>query len=71
LPALVTAVNNIILDHTVETKAWLYELVSLISDPDVFIVAVHCSLPELEQCEIQRGSRHPSEAHQVYDTVAA
>jgi chloramphenicol 3-O phosphotransferase len=69
LPALATAGNNIIFDHIIETKAWLYELVSLISELDVFFVGVHCSLAELERREMQRGDRRPGEARQDFETV--
>jgi chloramphenicol 3-O phosphotransferase len=69
LPALTTAGNNIIFDHIIETKAWLYELISLISDLDVFFVGVHCSLPELERRETQRGDRRRGEARQDFETV--
>ena len=69
LPALATAGNNVIFDHIIETKAWLYELVSLVSQLDVFFVGVHCSLPELERREIQRGNRRPGEARQDFETV--
>src|SRR5215216_7890489 len=69
LPALATAGNNVIFDHIIETKAWLYELVSLISESDVFFVGLHCSLAELERREIQRGDRRPGEARQDFQTV--
>ena len=69
LPALATAGNNVIFDHIIETKAWLYELVSLVSQLDVFFVGVHCSLPELERREIQRGDRRPGEARQDFEAV--
>jgi chloramphenicol 3-O phosphotransferase len=69
LPALATAGNNIIFDHIIETKAWLHELVSLVSELDVFFVGLHCSLPELERREQQRGDRHKGDAHQDFLTV--
>jgi len=69
LPALATAGNNIIFDHIIETKAWLFELISLISGLDVFLVGLHCSLAELERREIQRGDRRPGEARQDFETV--
>lgn len=69
LPALATAGNNIIFDHIIETKPWLYELVSLISELDVFFVGLHCSLPELERREIQRGDRRKGEARTDFETV--
>ena len=69
LPALATAGNNIIFDHIIETKEWLYQLISLISGLDVFFVGLHCSLPELERREIQRGDRRPGEARLDFQTV--
>lgn len=69
VPALVTAGNNIIFDHIIETKAWLHNLISLISGLDVFFVGLHCSLPELERREILRGNRRPGEALTDYQTV--
>lgn len=69
LPALATAGNNIIFDHIIETKAWLYDLVALLSELDVFFVGVHCSLSELERREIQRGDRRRGEARQDFQTA--
>ena len=69
LPALTTAGNNLIFDHIIETKAWLHDLISLIAELDVFFVGVHCSLPELERREIQRGDRRRGEARQDFETV--
>ncbi len=69
LPALATAGNNIIFDHIIETKAWLYHLVSLVAKLDVFFVGLHCSLPELERREKQRGDRHKGEAYRDFQTV--
>ena len=69
LPALATAGNNVIFDHIVETKAWLYELASLLAELDVFFVGLHCSLPELERREMERGDRRRGEARQDFETV--
>lgn len=69
LPALATAGNNIIFDHIIETKMWLDQLVSLISELDVFFVGLHCSLPELEQREIQRSNRRKGEARLDFQTI--
>jgi chloramphenicol 3-O phosphotransferase len=69
IPALATAGNNIIFDHIIETKTWLQELVSLVSELDVFFVGLHCSLPELERREIQRGDRRRGEAQLDFQTV--
>lgn len=69
IPALATAGNNIIFDHIIETKTWLYHLISLVSDLDVFFVGLHCSLAELERREIQRGNRRSGEARMDFQTV--
>lgn len=69
LPALALAGNNIIFDHIIETRPLLDELVSLVSGLDVFFVGLHCSLPELERRERQRGDRREGEAHQDFLTV--
>lgn len=69
LPALATAGNNIIFDHIIESKMWLHHLLSLLSGLDVFFVGLHCSLPELERRESQRGDRRKGEAHQDFQTV--
>ena len=69
LPALATAGNNIIFDHIIETKLWLHDLVSLISELDVFFVGLHCSLAELERREMQRGDRRSGEARLDFETV--
>jgi len=69
LPALTRAGNNMIFDHIIETKAWLYDLISMISELDAFFVGLHCSLPELERREIERGNRRKGEARQDFQTV--
>lgn len=69
LPALATAGNNIIFDHIIETKMWLHNLISLVSGLDVFFVGLHCSLPELERREMQRGDRRTGEARQDFESV--
>ena len=69
LPALATAGNNIIFDHIIETQTWLHHLLSLVAELDVFFVGLHCSLPELERREVQRGDRHSGEAYRDFQTV--
>ncbi len=69
VPALATAGNHIIFDHIIESKPWLHDLVSLVSELDVFFVGLHCSLPELERREIQRGDRRTGEARLDFETV--
>lgn len=69
LPALANAGNNLIFDHIIESKSWLEDLLRSISELDVFFVGLHCSLPELERREAERGNRHSGEARADLETV--
>lgn len=69
LPALAEAGNNLIVEHIVETKAWMTRLVQFLAPFDVFFVGLHCPLSELEKRELERGDRRPGEARQDYDLV--
>ena len=69
LPALATAGNNLIFDHIIESKSWLENLLQSVSKMDVFFVGLHCSLPELERRETQRGNRRSGEARADFQTV--
>ncbi|MEO8005454.1 MAG: chloramphenicol phosphotransferase [Betaproteobacteria bacterium] len=69
LPALAEAGNNLLVDHIVETSAWMSRLVELLAPFDVFFVGVHCPLGELEQREVRRGDRRKGEARQDYAVV--
>jgi len=69
LPALANAGNNLIFDHIIESKSWLQDLLRSISELDVFFVGLHCSLPELERREAERGNRHSGEARADLETV--
>ena len=57
LPALAAAGNNLIVEHIVETPAWMVRLVQLLAPFEVFFVGLHCPLPELERRERARGDR--------------
>ena len=50
-------------------KVWINDLVKLLSPYDVYFVGLHCSLPELERREIQRGNRRTGEARTDLETV--
>ena len=67
LPALAIAGNNLIVEHIVETEAWMQCLVRLLRQIDVFFVGVHCPLPELEQRELERGDRRIGEARADFE----
>lgn len=56
VPALAAAGNNLIVEHIVETEAWMSRLLQLLRPFDVFFVGVHCPLPELERREIERAT---------------
>jgi chloramphenicol 3-O phosphotransferase len=69
LPALAKAGNNLIFDHIIESKFWLEDLLRSVSDLDVFFVGLHCSLPELERREAERGNRRSGEARTDFELV--
>ena len=69
LPALAAAGNNLLVEHIVETRAWMSRLVSLLAGCDVFFVGLRCPLAELEARERQRGDRRPGEARQDHAVV--
>ena len=69
LPALAGAGNNLIVEHIVETAAWMSRLVRLLSSVDVFFVGVHCPLAELERRERLRKDRRDGEARQDHAVV--
>lgn len=69
LPALAVAGNDLIVEHIVETEAWMSRLVRLLDPFDVFFVGLHCPLAELERRELQRGDRRAGEARLDHGVV--
>lgn len=69
LPALAGAGNNLIVEHIVETEAWMRRLIQFLEPFDVFFVGVHCPLPELERREIERGDGRIGDARQDYEVA--
>ena len=69
LPALARAGNDLIVEYIVETERWMADLLALLAAHDVFFVAVHCPLDELERRERARGDRRPGEARRDYATA--
>ena len=61
--------NNLIVEHIVETREWLADLLGILSDIDVFFVAVHCPLAELERRESARGDRPIGMAKTDFESV--
>lgn len=69
LPAIVSAGNNVIVEHVIEFESWMRDLVQLLASFDVFFVGVHCPLPELERRERERGDRMLGEARDHFEIV--
>lgn len=69
LPAILQPGNNLIVEHIVETRAWMDRLVRLLDGFDVFFVGVHCPLEELERREIARGDRRLGDAARDFHTI--
>jgi chloramphenicol 3-O phosphotransferase len=67
LPAFAAAGNNLIVEHIVETRAWMNRLLVLLENLDVFFVGVHCPLQELERRERERGDRRIGEARADFE----
>lgn len=70
LPAFAGAGNDLLVEHIVETPAWLGALVQLLAAFDVFFVEVYCPLPELERRERERGDRPPGDARRDFETLS-
>jgi chloramphenicol 3-O phosphotransferase len=69
LPAFADAGNNLIVEHIVETPAWMARLVQLLKHLDVFFVGLHCPVEELERREAARGDRPIGDALKDFETV--
>ena len=69
LPALAGAGNDLLIENIVETEEDLQFLVRLLSPFDVFFVALHCPLDELERRERARGDRPMGDAKRDFETL--
>ena len=69
LPALLRPGNNLIVEHIIETRAWMSRLLNLLDGFDVFFVGVHCPLEELERREAARGDRRLGDASRDFHTI--
>ncbi len=62
LPALALAGNNLLVEHIIESEAWMARLSRLLAPIDVFFVGLHCPVDVLEARERARGDRREGEA---------
>ncbi|HEV2512743.1 chloramphenicol phosphotransferase CPT family protein [Bosea sp. (in: a-proteobacteria)] len=69
LLAYVRCGNNLIVEHIMESRAWLLRLVRLLEGQDVFFVGLHCDLAELERREIARGDRRIGDARRDFHQI--
>jgi chloramphenicol 3-O phosphotransferase len=69
IPAIAAAGNHLVVEHIVETEAWLDRLLTLLDGLDVFFVGVHCPLAELERRERARGDRPIGDARRDFESV--
>jgi chloramphenicol 3-O phosphotransferase len=61
--------NNLIVEHIVETEAWMNRLLGLLAPFDVFFIGLHCPLPELLRREARRNDKIRPEARADFETV--
>lgn len=61
--------NNLIVEHIVETEAWMNRLLDLLAPFDVFFIGLHCPLPELLRREARRSDKRRAEAEADYAVV--
>jgi chloramphenicol 3-O phosphotransferase len=69
LPALALAGNNLVIEFIIETQTQWDALRQRLEGFDVFLIGVHCPLPELERREQLRGDRRVGDARRDLKTV--
>jgi chloramphenicol 3-O phosphotransferase len=69
LLAYVEAGNDLIVEHIMESEAWLLRLADTLAGQDVFFVGVHCELAELEKRERGRGDRPIGDARRDHFNI--
>lgn len=69
LLAYVEAGNDLIVEHIMESEAWLLRLADTLAGHDVFFLGVHCALDELERRERQRGDRPIGDARRDFHRI--
>uniref|UniRef100_A0A9E7ZQC7 Chloramphenicol phosphotransferase CPT family protein n=1 Tax=Bosea sp. NBC_00436 TaxID=2969620 RepID=A0A9E7ZQC7_9HYPH len=71
LLAYVEAGNDLIVEHIMESEAWLLRLADTLVGHDVFFVGLHCALEELERRERERGDRPVGDARRDFHRIHA
>lgn len=69
LLAYVEAGKDLIVEHIMESEAWLLRLADTLAGQDVFFVGVHCALEELERRERERGDRPIGDARRDFHRI--
>lgn len=69
LLAYAEAGNDLIVEHIMESEAWLLRLADTLAGHDVFFVGVHCALEELERRERERGDRPIGDARRDFHRI--
>lgn len=69
LVAYAEAGNDLIVEHIMESEAWLTRLAMTLAGLDVFFIGVHCPLDELERREIARGDRPLGDARRDFHRI--
>ena len=69
LEAFASAGNNLIVEHIIEQRKWLIDLVKSLSPFDVFFVGLHCPLEQLNEREKARKNRSAGEAESDFAIV--
>lgn len=69
LLAYVEAGNDLVVEHIMESEAWLLRLADTLAGQDVFFVGVHCALEELERRERERGDRPIGDARRDFHRI--
>lgn len=69
LGAYVSAGNNLILEHILDTEGWLEALRTQFAGHDVLFVGVHCPLDQLIRREAARGDRPEGSAARDFATL--
>ncbi|SEO02819.1 chloramphenicol phosphotransferase CPT family protein [Actinacidiphila rubida] len=68
---MAAAGNDLVMDHVLSEPWRLADCLDVLAAFDVFLVGVHCPLPELERRERERGDRPPGLAAHQYARVHA